>query len=724
MEASGITAQMGEDQFEEWFLAGLSAETIPLDDMLGALDELRRAGMTAQADSWAELLEDSLEERDLGDAMVRAVRNRAAARETDPAFRRHVEKRIHWAFRNDPLRKKFVGHAGFAKTIPMQECFRRLDTLLKLQEGVLGLDRTWGIGRVRSIDPFYERVTIDFVRKRGHEMSMAYAAEAIQFVSDDHLQARHFLDPAGLKSLAEQQPAEVVRIALRSHGAMPVSRLQEILTDGILTPGEWKTFWEAARKTLKNDPLVVIPVKRSDPIQLLDREINYDARWFELLAKERTIDAILSRIEELQAAMGPTEADDAGRHVVADRLQFLLKGFGDTDVSLRVKVVLSARQWNLPEEWIPWQSQLEGLLLPDTLLAATVDLPAKKLSAFVEAAAGQDEKRTQDAILKLLPRAPMATLNVFLDFLIERGVEGAIAGVFREELARRQAGVEMVLWLARHPEKLDLWGIGTAGDLMFHVLPLFERTYTGERLKAANQLGELVQQRKWLEAAVESMNEVQQTSIIRMLKTSMGRIPLDTQAMIGRICISHPHLARLLEESREESAVIQGGLTSWRSYKNRQKQLEKLVNEDIPKNSRDIGIARSYGDLRENFEYKTAKEQQGILLRRRAEWEQDLNQVRGTDFSGSMADKAGMGTSVCLRYQDGSDHWFYILGEWDQEPSMGIISCSSKLGKALAGRKSGDNLFVPGEQGDMEALILKVDGLPLSILEWAKGQPA
>ena len=105
-------ANLGEDEFEEWFLAGLSAEPIPLEEMLCSLDELRRAGMGSQADSWAELLEDTLVDRGLGDSLVRAVRARAASRESDSAFRLHVEKRLEFVFRNDPLRRKFPARSS------------------------------------------------------------------------------------------------------------------------------------------------------------------------------------------------------------------------------------------------------------------------------------------------------------------------------------------------------------------------------------------------------------------------------------------------------------------------------------------------------------------------------------------------------------------------------------------------------------------------------------
>lgn len=722
METQRHMAAIGEDKFEEWFLAGLSAEVMPVEEMVAALGELRLAGLAAQADSWAELLEESLGERGDAESLVRVLKFRALSRETDPAFRQLVEKRLNWIYRNDMLRKKFVVNAGFGKAVALMECFRRFETLMKLREGVMAMDKTWGIGRVKSVDGFYERVTLDFVRKHGHEMSMAYAAEALQFVGEDHLQARHYLDPAGLQALVTGSPAEVVKIALRSYGPLPVQILQEILTNGIVKPENWKGFWDSARKVLKEDPLVVIPPKRNDPVSLLDREVTYDTRWFHDFARERTCEGVLGRLEELEAGPGVEAVDVAGRRMIGERLAFLLRGFGDTDLSVRVQVAMAARRWKVPEESVNWTNEIGELLEPGTLLAASAQLSGRKLEQFLGMAADHNAELVRSVILGLLPKASLNVLNVFMEFMAGQGAEASCAVVFRDELGQRKAGVEMVFWLAKRPEKLAEWQLGTLGDLMFHVLPLFEKNYMFDRLKAANQLAELVQQRKWLEACVESMNDVQRTSLIRALRAIMGRTPLDTQAMIGRICVSYPELAKLLEEPKEQVSGSQGGLTSWRSYQERQRQLDKLINEDIPKNSRDIGVARSYGDLRENFEYKTAREQQGILMRRRAEWEQDLNRVKGTDFSGCPTDVAGMGTTVTVRYDDGSQHVFYVMGEWDQEPARGIIACSSKMGKALAGRRKGDRALVPGDAGDVECQVVDVAALPAEILEWAKQQ--
>ncbi len=70
-------------------------------------------------------------------------------------------------------------------------------------------------------------------------------------------------------------------------------------------------------------------------------------------------------------------------------------------------------------------------------------------------------------------------------------------------------------------------------------------------------------------------------------------------------------------------------IVSWPSLKRRQDELEEIVTKKIPQNSKDIGIARGYGDLKENHEFKSAREMQGILTRQKAELELDLARAEG-----------------------------------------------------------------------------------------------
>ena len=117
------------------------------------------------------------------------------------------------------------------------------------------------------------------------------------------------------------------------------------------------------------------------------------------------------------------------------------------------------------------------------------------------------------------------------------------------------------------------------------------------------------------------------------------------------------------------------------------------MQKKIPANSKEIAVARSYGDLRENHEYKAAKEMQKVLMRRKEELEAQLSRARGADFTNAKTDFVNIGTVVeTTDLASNQRETFTILGAWDSDPDKGIISYLSPVGGALLNHKSGDEV--------------------------------
>ena len=102
----------------------------------------------------------------------------------------------------------------------------------------------------------------------------------------------------------------------------------------------------------------------------------------------------------------------------------------------------------------------------------------------------------------------------------------------------------------------------------------------------------------------------------------------------------------------------------------------ELVQKDIPANSKEIAIARSYGDLRENHEYKAAKEMQKILMRRKDEVGNSAQPARAGRISPTPKPTSSASAPWCRSRtsQSGQSEKFTILGAWDSDPDKGIIS--------------------------------------------------
>jgi transcription elongation factor GreA len=142
------------------------------------------------------------------------------------------------------------------------------------------------------------------------------------------------------------------------------------------------------------------------------------------------------------------------------------------------------------------------------------------------------------------------------------------------------------------------------------------------------------------------------------------------------------------------SNKVQITLEGYNELKNELKTLREKV---LPKAINRIAAARSLGDLSENYEYQSAKEDHLTLVGRIEEVTDIINrsQVIKKNTSGSTVD---IGHQVEVVVGD-SDHSFTIVGEWEADPQTKKISHKSPLGLALLGKKVGDNVEVEAPAG-------------------------
>ena len=168
---------------------------------------------------------------------------------------------------------------------------------------------------------------------------------------------------------------------------------------------------------------------------------------------------------------------------------------------------------------------------------------------------------------------------------------------------------------------------------------------------------------------------------------------MDKRSLLARIIKSYPAIQSLIsgEQSQKESNLV----VSWESLERRKNEYHELVEKKIPANSKEIALARSYGDLRENHEYKAAKEMQKLLMRRKGELEVQLVRARGTDFASPRTDVVSIGTRVnATDLATNQEEHFTVLGAWDSDPEKGVVSYLSPIAQSLLNRKVGDEVEV------------------------------
>lgn len=139
-------------------------------------------------------------------------------------------------------------------------------------------------------------------------------------------------------------------------------------------------------------------------------------------------------------------------------------------------------------------------------------------------------------------------------------------------------------------------------------------------------------------------------------------------------------------------------------------ELHTLKSDTRPKIINAIAEAREHGDLKENAEYHAAREQQSFCEGRINEIENKLADGQIIDVSKiSPTGKVIFGTTVeLLGFADDKVVTYQIVGDDEANVSMGKISVSSPIARAMMGKAEGDEIVVKAPSGDIEYEIQKV----------------
>ncbi len=696
---------------EEWFLGQLESAETDTTEMVETFGLMVDAGRSGEADEWAQKLFQKLAEDDQVDRALEVLEWMAGVRGIISDTKASVEKLLS----KDRNALKMVEPAGFGGSVPTSKCFKHLRHLRSLKTGMLCYNETWGFGVIEHIDFFYQQLEIDFEGKGDHEMAFSYAAEALEVLDDAHILAVKHNNPAELERLIAEDPAEVVRMALHSYGTMSVARLIEKLVPSVVSEPGWKKFWEGARRELKNDASIEIPKKRSDNIVFHKKGLSYDDGWFKLIADERDIEKLFGRFNEIVEKKIDTSSEYA-QSTLSDRLTFIIKGAPSARPEWKAEGFIYARTFGIEPSGLDTTRLIHDLIEGD--LVTTLDrLPARQLQALLAILIESDKEAVVATLSEVIPVVSHPVLNEVMSSLIANGAEDAVREIMASAVARRTASAPMLLWCQRSTEHVQKWDLISKGDLAFRIQEALEVNGAGAMLRAQNQLRERFQQEDWLHDVMDAMTEQQRRDFMRRIHEGHGWDVLDRKSVVAKVLRKFPELQDIILPSAASTQRKEVPMTSTRSYTAKQKHLERIMTVEIPENSKEIEVARSYGDLRENAEFKYAKERQGLLMAQGAQLAEDLERVKPTDFADSATDVVGSGCGVELAYEGGNTETFFILGVWDQDEALSIISSETRLAKALMGHKAGDKVEIPAGECEISAVL----PLSESIRLWIKG---
>ena len=616
----------------------------------------------------------------------------------------------------DRLLLSFVESVGFGVR-PVADSLARLGKLMSLTPGTRVLNVAWGLGEVRRLDYFYRKITVDFKARKGHQLAFDAACETLFIAPEDHILVTAAADPVRVAAMIKDEPGEFVKAMLKSFGDMPVTRIEdECDKHGFIKRGAgWKSFWDRARADLKKDRLVEIPARRAEPLHLKASAETYGDSWFTAFAQITDPKSILSSVKELEGTGRLKALDEDSKAKISDRLAFALKGARGVDNALYARIAFCVDALKLET---PSVSKCRAYLWEDNrYLEAARDLPARDTDSLVVFLTAENREESKHRLFEAMPEMCFSLLLETLNFFSnDADCEEAVAALLKSP----HPPATLVTCVLGRYENFKQWSrIPKLLVILQHAIALGEGRQSGETLRMQNMIRRLFADKSWLEEIFGKLTAEERVLLFERFQASVAWDPATHRTITVRMTKIDDGLVSRMAKKTERKAEER--VTSQRSYNERKAAYEKLVTVDMPANTKRIEFARSYGDLSENAEYQYAKDEQRALLQKQSLMQKDLDEVKPTLFENVDADEVRAGT-VAVVSVDGAEKTYVILGEWDNEPSLGVISSKTRIAANMLGRKAGDTVELADADGNaVSASIVRVEPLTEDIRAWIKG---
>jgi len=567
-----------------------------------------------------------------------------------------------------------------------------------MSPGSYVVHRSWGFGQIKSYDEATQKLIIDFQSKKNHPMDPAFCVGTMEVLPGKHLLVRKQTDTATINDLIANNPAQLVVEALLGYENNATTAIDlEIVLAQVIGEEKFKKWWSAAKKAVAKDPRIAVPVKKTECYVLRETPVSAEDEILEQFKNTRSARRRILLAEQL---IGTIESKEIQAHL-QDILTGLAEAVKDSNqIDASERLVGAAIRDDLAEAVGIDPATLEPSQA--SLIANVRDLPAiaEKIpvqfqSRFLELVKDTHPVEARDIAFTLLKTSQGKFTTECINFLVENGHSDELAASLKRWQVEQNLRAPVLLWIIknRHSKKFAK----LLNDLITpRLLSAIFFAIDYEALQASNArripLAEILSDDSDLISDLLSTADPETArDLANALLLNQGFEELTKKSLLARFIKIFPSIQTLVAseaDSKEEQLLV-----SRESYERKREEYELIKSKKIPENSKAIAEAREHGDLKENSEYKMAKQDQLVLAAQKSLLEKELGRARITDFSEAATDQVSVGSVVDVS-TGGKKVRFTLLGVWDSVPDKNIISYKTPLGLALLSKKVGDTVKV------------------------------
>jgi transcription elongation GreA/GreB family factor len=660
---------------EEVWVRHIEAADLDLPTFFAIAAAAKKKGHGAGAVAWLRLLADELAGRGDTQGRMRVLLELARMTPTDATVRGELEKALRERFAGHPALSTVITKNAIAGAPDPAAAAGKIERWLRFSPGDVYHLPGRGPGRIVEMNP-----TLDVLRFEVGgvklPLSLVSAEKSLVPLPEGHFLRDKLLRPDEVKALAASDPSEAVRRLLASLGGpVTLGELKEHFS-GIVDESRWTSFWSAAKK---HPQLLVAGSAKSGKISW---SASADAADESI---RKSFFAAEPR-KQIELARKHGKRSKALAQEFADRLSAAAGEAAARDAALAWELSQTAlRLVPSGEEAFPADQLLASGDLPGTLSRIHDSSAREKALQAIRAGLGNWADLFADQFHKEDDSRVLAYI------FAELGATGAR----RDEIARRilrspRSAPRAFIWLAERLHQEN----GPATPALF--LALVDALRQDEFSALRARLKEFFDPGNLAVRLVRSASEEEAREYLTALTRASGLEEHRRSVVREALLMAYPDLRAPAREYLYGTAE---------SMEARRQELIRLKQVDLPANAEAMRTAKEHGDLRENFEYQSARQKHEYLSARIATLADELSRTRALDPTRIETSEVRVGTRVRLReLESGAERVAVILGPWDSKPEENIYSYQSEFAEGLLGRRPGDRVSLSGTPAEIVSI--------------------
>jgi transcription elongation factor GreA len=606
------------------------------------------------------------------------------------------------------FRQKYARHSQLEEYIRVSnltqnwrnvhEAIMDFEKHIAFDKGNFVFHRTWGVGRIAKVEG--DEIVIDFAKKRSHSMSLKMAVDALQTLEKTHIWVlKATMSREKLHEKVKGSPDWALKTIIKSFDNLcDIKRIKSELVPSVLSAGEWTSWNIKAHTILKDDPSFGVSSDNINVHTVRERSLSKEEKLYAEFKAEKKFFNRLSLIREFAAEIKNIEPDSEHFNEMAAFFAGYLKHnmpVNEYAVSsyLLLKELSSSFTFLNPLVHLNFIALFERI---DNLSLLFQNIKDDKIKKDFLAQIKLFIPSWQDIYISLFPYALLVSI---IDDLKQAGSENKIVAMIRGCFENYRDNREAVVWFYRNYQQDPLFEkAGLSGEkIIITLVHLLELTYreidnhrdTTDNKKINRQVYSILFRENLLDNYIDNASREMIVRVYTLVEDVKDLDPADKLKLKNRILDKYPDFKFF--GTVEKDTIMRTLFVTVAKYEEKRKQLERIMAEDIPANSKEIAFALSLGDLRENAEYKAAKEKQEILNSTATKLKNEIERAQLFDPSTINTSRISFGTIATLYNEmKGADEVYTILGPWESDPDNKIISYLSPFGSSLINKRVGE----------------------------------